>query len=191
MFDLDEITRDTIRRLNSYLAQLVKTLLRDKANLARLEAENWDQVATELSPLKDDIRLLTRVANGDFPGDLADENLIEDVENAIDSVCSRLFLSPGSLHHVVIPPAFWNTPLGQVIRHCQVWLRGDDLITYTEAAELLWPDDDIQAARMRIKRLVERGMLSSYTEPRENNPQRNARVSRAEVLEQLDEGSDE
>jgi hypothetical protein len=191
MFDPDEITQDVIRQLNSHLAQLVKTLLRDKANLVRLATENWDQVAAELSPLKGEIRLLTRVANGDFPGDLADENLIEDVENAIDSVCSRLFLTPGSPYQLAIPAAFWDTSLGQVIRHCQVWLRGDDLITYTEAAELLWPDDDIQAARMRIKRLVERGVLSSYTEPRENNPQRNARVSRAEVLEQLDGDTDE
>lgn len=191
MFDPDEITRDVIRQLSGYLAQLVKTLLRDKANLARLEVEDWDEVVIELSPLKDNIRLLIRVANGDIPGDLADEDLIGDVEDAIDSVCSQLFRAPGGSRQYAIPPIFWNTPLGQVIRHCQVWLRGDDLITYTEAAELLWPDDDLQAARMRIKRLVERGVLSGYTEPRENNPQRAARVSRAEVLEQLEGESDE
>lgn len=191
MFDPDEITQDVIRQLNNHLARLVKTLLRDKANLARLATENWDQVAAELSPLKDEIRLLTRIANGDFPGDLADENLFEDVKNAIDSVCSRLFLTPGSPREIAIPVTFWDTSLGQVIRHCQVWLRGDDLITYTEAAELLWPDEDIQVARMRIKRLVERGVLSSYIDPRENNPQRNARISRAELLDQLDGDSDE
>jgi hypothetical protein len=190
MFDPDEITRNVIQQLNGYLAQLVKTLLRDKANLVRLETENWDAVVTELSPLKEEIRLLTRVANGDIPGDLADEDLIGDVEDAIDSVCSQLFCAPGSSRQYAVPPTFWNTPLGQVIRHCQVWLRGDDLITYTEAAELLWPDDDIQAARMRIKRLVERGVLSGYIEPRENNPQRAARVSRLEVLEQLERESD-
>jgi hypothetical protein len=191
MFDPDEITQDVIQQLNRHLARLVKTLLRDEANLARLEAENWDQVATGLSPLKDEIRLLTRVANGDFPGDLADENLIEDVESAIESVCSRLFRTPGNPRQLIIPSSFWDTSLGHVIRHCQVWLRGDDLITYTEAAQLLWPDDDLQAARMRIKRLVDRGVLSHYTDPRENNPQRNARVSRAEVLEQRDDSSDD
>jgi hypothetical protein len=186
MFDPDEIARDVIQQLSGYLAQLVKTLLRDKANLARLEAEDWDKVVTELSPLKGST---ARVANGDIPGDLADEDLIGDVEDAIDSVCSQLFRAPGSSRQYTVPPTFWNTPLGQVIRHCQVWLRGDDLITYTEAAELLWPDDDIQAARMRIKRLIERGMLSGYMEPRENNPQRAARVSRLEVLEQLERES--
>jgi hypothetical protein len=189
MFDTDDITQDVIQQFSEYLSQLVKMLLRDKKNLSRLQTENWDEVVADLSPLRDEIRLLTRVANGDIPGDLADEDLLGDVEDAIDSVCSRLFLAPGSPHQVAIPPTFWTTPLGQVIRHCQMWLRGDDLISYTEAAELLWPEDDIQVARMRIKRLVERGVLSAYTDPHENNPQRAARVSRAEVLEQLEGNS--
>jgi hypothetical protein len=122
-----------------------------------------------------------RVANGEIPGDLADELLMSDVDVAMEAICKQLFTAPGSQQRYAIPSQFWNTDLGAVIQHCQLWLRGDDLISYTEAAVILWPNDDVQAARMRIKRMVERGELTHYADPHENNPQRAARVSRQEI----------
>jgi hypothetical protein len=66
----------------------------------------------------------------------------------------------------------------------QAWLRRDDLISYTEAAQILFKDlagQNIQAARMRIKRLVERGELMSYLALDEANPTQQVRVSRQAV----------
>ncbi|MCL4878139.1 MAG: hypothetical protein KJ064_15880 [Anaerolineae bacterium] len=179
MFDPEQLTQEVIQQMTTHFAHLVNTLLQDKNKLSLLTTDNWREVFDRYSSLVQDIRLLTRIANGDIPGDLADDDLMSDVSQAIESVCRALFTSP---RQYSVPSAFWNTELGTVIQHCQLWLRGDDLISYTEAAELLWPEEDIQAARMRIKRMVERGELTPYTDPRENNPQRAARVSREEVL---------
>ncbi|MBZ0305667.1 MAG: hypothetical protein K8I82_06330 [Anaerolineae bacterium] len=179
MFDSKQLTQEVLQQMTAHFAHLVHTLLQDKTNLPRLVTDDWAAVIDHLTSLKQDIRLLTQIANGDIPGDLADDDLMNDVSQAIESVCRALFSSP---RQYTIPSAFWNTELGRVIQHCQVWLRGDDLISYTEAAELLWPQESVQAARMRLKRMVERGELTAYTDPQENNPQHAARVSRAEVL---------
>jgi hypothetical protein len=182
MFDPERIVEDVAHQTSAYFGQFLKTMFRDKAEaLNAIEGDSWGDAIRQDSPLTEAVRLLVRVANNDIPGDLADEDLLGDVEAAIDSVCGKLFASPGNPHHYEIPVQFWNTELGQVIRHCQLWLRGDDLITYTEAAGILWPNDDVQAARMRIKRMVERGELTGYSDPQENNPQRAARVSRLEI----------
>jgi hypothetical protein len=171
MFDPERIVEDVARQTSAYLNQFLKGI----------GETTWDGVIRRDSPLVEDIRLLVQVANNDIPGDLADEDFMNDVETAIDSVCRKWFSSPGNPHQYEIPAKFWNTELGQVIRHCQLWLRGDDLITYTEAAGILWPDDDVQVARMRIKRMVERGELTGYSDPQESNPQHAARVSRGEI----------
>jgi hypothetical protein len=66
----------------------------------------------------------------------------------------------------------------------QAWLRHDDLIGYTEAAQLLFPDlaqANIQASRMRVKRMVERGELMMYIDPSEPNPTQQARLSRQAI----------
>jgi hypothetical protein len=66
----------------------------------------------------------------------------------------------------------------------QAWLRRDDRIGYTEAAQLLFPElaqANIQAARMRVKRMVERGELMMYIDPSEPNPTQQARLSRQAI----------
>ncbi|MBE7474653.1 MAG: hypothetical protein HS114_36440 [Anaerolineales bacterium] len=58
------------------------------------------------------------------------------------------------------------------------------MISYTEAAQILFKDlagQNIQAARMRIKRLVERGELMSYLALDEVNPTQQVRISRQAV----------
>ncbi|GAB4432204.1 MAG: hypothetical protein Fur0044_29750 [Anaerolineae bacterium] len=58
------------------------------------------------------------------------------------------------------------------------------MISYTEAAQILFKDlagQNIQAARMRLKRLVERGELMSYLALDEVNPTQQVRVSRQAV----------
>jgi len=103
VFDSDQITHDVIQQLTRYFAQLVKTLLQDEANVAKLAAEDWDKLIYRLSPLKEEIQLLTRIANGDIPGDLADEDLMGEVADTIESVCRRLFTVPGSPRQLYDP----------------------------------------------------------------------------------------
>ncbi|MCQ3980105.1 MAG: hypothetical protein DPW09_42350 [Anaerolineae bacterium] len=64
------------------------------------------------------------------------------------------------------------------------WASRTNLISYTEAAQILFKDlagQNIQAARMRIKRLVERGELMSYLALDEVNPTQQVRISRQAV----------
>ena len=187
MFDPDEITQEVTSQIGRYLKHLFQAFFPHEANLPlNLSTENLEHLFRP-SPFAEEIRLLVRIANGEIPPDLADDILIEEVEEAIQSVSKKLFTAPGQPHHSPIPAPFWDTELGRVVLHCQLWLRGDDLITYTEAASIVWPDDVIQVARMRVKRLVERGEWTAYSDPLENNPQHAARVSRQEVEQYHDD----
>jgi hypothetical protein len=63
-------------------------------------------------------------------------------------------------------------------------LRRDDLISFSEAAQILFPvlaRTNLQAARMRLKRLAERGDIMIYLAPDEPNPTQQVRVSRQAV----------
>jgi hypothetical protein len=172
VFDAEQITRDVIDQVRRYMTRLMQQSAAD----AMTTIPNFED-----TPLEKAIRLLVRVANGDFPADMADEDFSQDVEAAITMVTRVLFTSPGSPRDTAIPAQFWQGEMGSVIRHCQLWLRGDDLITFSEAAEMLFPGENVQAARMRIKRMVERGELVGYSDPSERNPQKAARVSRQEA----------
>ena len=88
-----------------------------------------------------------------------------------------------------ITEGFWNTLIGQVIRYVQLHQHGDNLIDYTTAAALLFPDEQIEqhAAVKRIVRLIESEKLVAYTDPRISNPKHAQRVSRQQVLALLQE----
>lgn len=176
MFDSNRIIQDIKAKIDIYVNKILKKLMDNDSVSITYQGDTEQKLSVD-----DDIHLLVKIANSDIPGDLADDIILGDVEDSINTVLNLLFASPGNLHHYAVPDQFWHTELGKVIRHCQLWLRGDDLINYTEAAAILYPDDEVQVARMRIKRMVERGELSAYLDPTENNPQRAARVSREEV----------
>lgn len=74
-----------------------------------------------------------------------------------------------------------------MVQRVDFWLRGDDLITQTQAAEILTGQPATQASLQRVKRLVEKGArgeeggLRSWEDPGESHPLRKTRVSRSEV----------
>lgn len=180
MFDAKQIQSDIASQITHYFRRTLKIIL-NSSDLASLDDKAWQTAIQQNDEITRAIQLLVRVANHEIPGDLADDVLMGAVEEAIQLLSKVLFASPGNPLHYQIPPHFWQTDLGQVIRYCQLWLRGDDLISYTEAATILYPEEALQTARMRIKRMIERGELTPYCDPTENNPQRSARVSREEV----------
>jgi hypothetical protein len=115
----------------------------------------------------------------------ADEQVIGATIERLQNLLDLLFLPANGQYSYRIPATFWTDPgIGQVLARVQAWLRHDDLISFTEAALLLFPElahTHIQAARMRVKRLTERGELMVYSAPDEPNPTQHARVSRQAI----------
>jgi hypothetical protein len=102
----------------------------------------------------------------------------ENISLAVDDVLHALHVNAWNAEH--IDESFWQSEIGQVIERCQFWLAEDDLITHTEAAQMLRGSTS-QADIMYVQRLIKRGKLTRYTDPNEPNPQRAGRVSRQEV----------
>lgn len=131
------------------------------------------------------VALLVEVANGQHSGNgnEASEGFWETVSLAVDDVLHTLHVNAWNTD--CVDESFWQSEIGQVITRCQFWLAGDDLITHTEAAQMLRGSTS-QADIMYVQRLIKRGKLTRYTDPNEPNPQRAGRVSRQEVEELRD-----
>lgn len=136
-------------------------------------------------PLQQDMLLLTRVANGELDRSTVSDEQIAAILEALHRVVDVLTVPAGGAPLTTVSSTFWAQPgIGQVLTHVHAWLRQDDLIGYSAAARLLFPhlaEENIQAARMRIKRLVERGTVLSYLDPTEPNPTHQVRVSRQAI----------
>ena len=137
------------------------------------------------TPIHADIAHFVQIANGDLDRAMADDQTIAELIERFQNLLDLLFLPATGQYANRIPATFWNEPgIGQVLARVQAWLRHDDLISFTEAAQLLFPDiarTKLQAARMRVKRLTERGDLMTYVAPDEPNPTQQARVSRQAI----------
>lgn len=165
MFNAESIIAETITAVQQQQERLAQALY-----FSGVEPVLPTQPLVQ-SPLRDQLELLVAVANGDHghePGIVAE---------TAQAVCEVLFTSAMTYE---IPSAFWRTELGQVIAHCQLWLRGDDLISITEAAQILRGDTK-KADLMAVRRLIAHGALTEYFDPTEKNPVRQPRVSRTEV----------
>jgi len=126
------------------------------------------------SPLHEIITTLVKVANGKTEG----QNPGEVMEMCQD-IAETLYSVPLE-NAYTIPPHFWETDMGQVILRAQIWASGDELITISDAAELVH-GENTQNNRMKIQRAIKRGDLTAYVDKAEPNPQRSTRVSKREV----------
>ena len=107
----------------------------------------------EYSHVVDKVDLLVRVANREISRDAADDACIEEVSAALKQVVD-VFTAKTKIRL----PAFWDR-----------WLYGDDLLSYTDAAFVLF--DDAETLRpstltQRIRSLIKQGRLTPYTDPR-------------------------
>lgn len=178
MFDQDTITRDVINRVLTHYRQLGQLLY-------------WEGSSDSInrpfqsSPLLNKVRLLVQIANEELDRAAVEDQVVGEVVDTLQDVIDVLFARANGPYAYTIPASFWSQPgIGQVMARVQAWLRRDDLISYTVAAHILFKDlagQNIQAARMRIKRLVERGELMSYVALDEANPTQQVRVSRQAV----------
>jgi hypothetical protein len=137
------------------------------------------------TPLHADIARFVQIANGDLDRTTADDQTIGELIERFQNLLDVLFLPANGQYTYRIPTTFWSEAgIGQVLARVQAWLRHDDLISLSEAAQLLFPElacSNLQAARMRVKRLTERGDLMIYLAPDEPNPTQQGRVSRQAI----------
>lgn len=182
MFNHDEIAQQLIGTMSNYLSRLLQDLFVGGAELSPTidPSQPWQVAIFTVSPIPDQVKTLCQVANGEVDRDSANEFFVGEVAEIIQSLCELQFSTPGAYAYE-IPEWFWESDLGSVIQACQIWIANSELITLTEAAQFLYPGIDIQTARMRVKRAIERGDLRSYTSSEENNPQHDLRLLRSEV----------
>jgi len=178
MFDVTAITDDVVSRIAQSYQHIGQ-------NLAWPDTDQSPPPARPPTPLHADIARFVQIANGDLDRAAAYDQTIGELIERFQNLLDLLFLPANGQYIYRIPAAFWSQPgIGQVLARVQAWLRHDDLISFTEAAQLLFPDiarTNVQAARMRVKRLTERGDLMVYLAPDEPNPTQQARVSRQAV----------
>lgn len=94
---------------------------------------------------------------------------LDSVSLSIHDLLSRLFVPPDMGHYPIeryIPKRFWYDDLGRMVARAQRWLLRDELISLSQAAELL--DVHVSAIRNRIYRRT----LTPYYDPDAANPQR-------------------
>jgi len=124
------------------------------------------------SALADQLAEIARLAAGELSIEAA-INL--GVGESIQDLCERLFAAPGAGTAYRIPAEFWTSPIGAIVAKAHFALRGDEMITITEAAELLG------ISLSAVSNRIDRGTLQSFRDPDEPNPQRARRVLRSHV----------
>src|SRR6266545_5043477 len=182
MFEVTTIADDVVSRITQHYHHIGHSLVWPDTNRSRSPAR-------PPTPLHADIARFVQIANGDLDRATADDQTIGELIERFQNLLDLLFLPANGQYTYRIPATFWSQPgIGQVLARVQAWLRHDDLIPLTEAAQLLFPDvarTNLQAARMRVERLTERGELMVYLAPDEPNPTQQVRVSR-QAIEALD-----
>lgn len=178
MFNQLLITADVVTRISQHYQRIGRNL--------SWPSDTSDTLSVRPpTPLHVDIARFVAIANGELDRTQADDLLIGETIERLQNLLDLLFLPANGQYTYRIPVTFWSEPgIGQVLAQVQAWLRHDDLISFTEAAQLLFPElagAQIQAARMRVKRMTERGELMIYYAPDEPNPTQQARVSRQAI----------
>lgn len=186
-FDPEEITKQVVGKVMShmewkFLRQLwfiPPSMTPEVRTLPYLE-----------SPVREQIEALCLIANGKVNRNRASEQQVGEVMEMTQNLAEMLYSTPLEGTYS-IPPAFWNTDLGQVILHAQLWAREDELITLTEAAILLRGEAN-SASYNYVRRLIDRGHLVEYRDPHEPNPTKATRLSRQAVMRRTGtEGGDD
>jgi len=178
MFDTTTIADDVVSRMLLHYYRIGRSLAWPSSELNPSHSQ-------PPTPLHADIMRFVQIANDEHNRATADEQMIGELIERFQNLLDLLFLPANGQYSYRVPATFWSEPgIGQVLARVQAWLRHDDLITLTEAAQILFPEiaqTNLQAARMRVKRLTERSELMVYLALDEPNPTQQARVSRQAI----------
>lgn len=169
MYDPQTITDWTVGQLAWHLQAIHMRLLWGSTPQGEPPYAIQIHQAATSSPLREEIALLCRAANGEIARDDASEQQLAELADTIQGIV-EVTAAPALLASYTIEEGYWATPIGELIAAAQLWLRGDDLISYAEAARLLWPgESEIEDMRRleqrtiaRVRRMAERGELRRY-----------------------------
>lgn len=129
------------------------------------------------SPIADALADIARAAGGEIPH--SDDGDVEGIiYEAVQDVCERLFAPPGLVGCYMIPPAFWETPIGEMLARALIWCQRDELITIRKAARLAGVT--VQA----ISAAIDAGRLRAFTDPGAPRRQGRRLVRRNDILSQ-------
>lgn len=167
MFDPQTVTAEVVSLLTTHIHSLHMRLLwgSDPTADPPYSMQLWQ--ARESSPLREDITVLCRVANGDLDRASADDQRLMEIADTVQGIV-EITAAPPVLTSYTIDDAYFATSIGELIAHVILWQRGDDLITATEVATILYPHAMTgdraaqQAALARVRRAGENGSLVRY-----------------------------
>lgn len=134
-----------------------------------------------LTPLAHQLAMIARAAAGEIP-DEADDLTKGTLHEGIQGLMEDLYAPRGIGTAYHIPATFWDSPLGQMVARAYIWLKGDELITLAEAAEMRG------VTIPAMSQAVKDGRLTRYVDPNAGSRQGRTLVSRAEVEEMDREG---
>lgn len=184
MFDAQQLTEDVIGALAWHLQAIHTRLFWASAPEAEPAYALQVHQAQQSSPLREEITLLCRVANGELPREGASEQLLAEVADTMQGIV-EITAGPPLLNQYTISEAYFETPIGQLIASVMAWQRGDDLISFMDAGRLLvaagltphttaqLEDRQVQKTlAARVRRMAEAGTLRRYRNPAPNGEAR-------------------
>lgn len=125
------------------------------------------------TPLGHQVVEIAQAAAGELPADKKTHSVIAE---GIQDLVEQLFAPPGLTYAYQAPHEFWNEgPFGRMVRDAHLWVRGDELLTLTAAAEITG------VSLRHLGAEVQKGTFTLYLNEDEPNPRKNRRVSRVEV----------
>ena len=134
-------------------------------------------------PLEDQIQVFEQIAQGKISRDQADPAFVAEVEEAVDQLLVMLCVPPDVEDRTIeaLSRAVWTrSPLSFLLAEVTWWLYQQDLITLSEAAQILFGDTNTNAF-YRLGQLFEEGALTPYINPHEGNPRYAGRVRCSQV----------
>lgn len=194
MFDAQQITEWVVVQMATHLQSVHMRLFwasEPEANPA-YSLQVWQ--ARQSSPLREEIGLLCRVANGQLLREIASAQQLAEIADTVQGVV-EITAGPPLLSQYTIDDAYFATPIGELVAIVMAWQRGDDLISFMDAGRLLVAAgltshapggvesrEIAKALESRVRRMVERGELQRYRNPTPDGATRGAWVlSRVEV----------
>ncbi len=177
MFDPQQITEWTLSQIATHMQSLHTRLFwgSEPAAEPAYSIQLWQ--ARQSSPLREEIGLLCRVANGELPREQASEALVFEIADTVQGIV-EITAGPPLLSQYTISDAYFETPIGELIAVVLAWQRGDDLISFMEAGRLLvaagmtpYPSDrqltdrERKSLAERVRRLAVAERVRRYRNP--------------------------
>ncbi len=165
--EIPELYRATVRDFLQALWRHYRWHMQEQFGFYNLPVS----IDVERTILADTLGEIARCADGQ----ITDGDALAVVYEGIQGLMEMLFAVPGQGSAYEIPDRFWESELGQLVATAMLRIRGDELITIAEAAEIRGVS--VQA----MSQAIAAGRLRAYHDPSAPRRQGRRLVSRQEV----------